>query len=291
MSARADVSVITLVKNRVPEFYRLVRQLEAARVKPHELIVVWMTSPSSHSLLQSDHFAIQHKFTTGSALPIAQARNRGAAASKANNLVFMDVDCVPHPELFSLLTAPPTRGMVQTTRFTEMAVMSRNERYSELHALAARGARAEVTASSRDTFNSALFSLSRTDFMHLGGFDEGYYGFGIGDIDFATRCARHGMPVKTHDVMTFKQYRHSRRCPLNHLLDIVANANRYREKWGYYPQTAWLTAFIAQGFVSKTGANAPLTVTRLPSEKDIRAILSRGHSLSENTPATSRRLA
>ncbi|MCU7553799.1 galactosyltransferase-related protein [Alteromonas sp. ASW11-19] len=291
MSAQSDVSVITLVKNRVPEFHRLVRQLEATRVKPRELIVVWMTSPSSHSLVQSDHFAIKHKFTTTSALPIAQARNRGAQASEANNLVFTDVDCVPHPELFSLLTEAPTRGVIQTTGFTEMTVMSRNACYSELSALAAKGNNQHVTTPSRGTFNSALFSLNRQDFMQLGGFDEGFYGFGIGDIDFATRCAKRGMQIKTRPVVTFKQYRHCRRCPLNHLLDIVANANRYREKWGYYPETAWLTAFMAQGFVSKARANAPLTVTRLPSEKEIRDILTSRESISENTSGTPRKMA
>jgi hypothetical protein len=35
--------------------------------------------------------------------------------------------------------------------------------------------------------------------------------------------------------------------PVEHLADIVRNANRFRERWGWFPMRGWLDAFAARG--------------------------------------------
>lgn len=275
MSASRDIGVITIVKNRVPQFYTLLKSLEASEQKPKELVVVWMTSPSSHSLVQSEHFPVKHCFATTDTLPIARARNRGAAATDAATLLFMDVDCVIHPKLLSEVSKNVSCGTTTGSVMTELEVIPDHTGYEVLSRLPeSRGPRQKALQHQQEGFQSSLFAVLREDFEKVDGFDENYAGFGIGDIDFATRCNRAGINHRTLPLVTYKQYRNCRACPLNHLLDIVCNANLYKEKWGYYPKTQWLSTFMARGFVSKASVHAPLTVTRLPTAKEIRSAIA-----------------
>ncbi|WP_414830485.1 glycosyltransferase family 2 protein [Alteromonas sp. H39] len=275
MSASRDIGVITIVKNRIPQFYALLKSLEASEHKPKELVVVWMTSPSSHSLVQSDYFPVKHCFATSDTLPIARARNRGAAATDAETLLFMDVDCVIHPTLLTQISNTLSRGSTLGSVMTELKMVPENADYAQLSRLPeSRGPRQTALQHQHEGLQSSLFAIQRDDFEKVDGFDVNYAGFGIGDIDFATRCNRVGITHKTLPLVTYKQYRNCRVCPLNHLLDIVRNANLYKQKWGYYPKTQWLTTFMARGFVSKASAHAPLAVTRLPTAKEIRSAIA-----------------
>ena len=42
--------------------------------------------------------------------------------------------------------------------------------------------------------------------------------------------------------------------PWEHIEDIVANANRFHDKWGTFPMEGWLEAFEAEGAVEKQEA-------------------------------------
>ena len=275
MSASRDIGVITIVKNRIPQFYALLKSLEASEHKPKELVVVWMTSPSSHSLVQSEHFPVKHCFSTTDSLPIAKARNRGAAATNAATLLFLDVDCVIHPTLLTQVSTNVSRGTTIGSEMTELKVIPEGAGYDEVSRLPeSRESRHSALQHKPKGLQSSLFAVSREDFDRVEGFDENYAGFGIGDIDFATRCNRVGITHRTLPLVTYKQYRQCRAYPLNHLLDIVSNANLYRNKWGYYPRTQWLTTFMARGFVNKSSVHAPLTVTRLPTVKEIRSAMA-----------------
>ena len=275
MSARHDISVITIVKNRIPQFYSLLKSLEASEQKPKELVVVWMTSPSDHSLIQSEHFPIKHCFATSDTLPIAKARNKGAAASSASTLLFLDVDCIIHPQLLTRVSTGIAKGMTVGSVMTELKLIPENAGYSEVSRLPeSRESRQKTLQHQQEGFQSSLFAILREDFENVDGFDEKYAGFGIGDIDFATRCNRAGIEHRSLPLVTYKQFRNCRACPLNHLLDIVCNANLYKDKWGYYPKTQWLTTFMARGFVSKASVHDPLSITRLPTTKEIRSAIA-----------------
>ena len=61
-------------------------------------------------LPQTD-FPIRQVQVTGSELPLSRARNTVAAEAKGDCLVFLDVDCIPAPELiagFAIRTAVTT---------------------------------------------------------------------------------------------------------------------------------------------------------------------------------------
>lgn len=275
MSASRDISVITIVKNRIPQFYSLLKSLEASERKPKELVVVWMTSPSNHSLVQSEYFPIKHRFATSDTLPIAKARNKGAAACSASTLLFLDVDCIIHPQLLSQIGSKICRGTTLGSVITELKAIPEYASYHEVSRLPeSRKVRHNGVNHQQQGFQSSLFAVCREDFDYVEGFDESYSGFGIGDIDFSTRCNRACITHRLLPVTTYKQYRNCRTCPLNHLLDIVCNANLYKKKWGYYPKTEWLSTFMARGFVSKASAHAPLSVTRLPTAKEIRSVIN-----------------
>lgn len=275
MSACSDIGVITIVKNRIPQFYSLIKSLEASTLKPKELVVVWMTSPSTHSLVQSEHFPIKHRFATTDSLPIARARNKGAEATDASTLIFTDVDCIIDPQLLSQISMKIDPGTTLGTVMTELNVIPENADYKTVNRLTGSGEpRHKAQKQPHDRFASSLFAMQRDDFDKVGGFDEHYSGFGISDIDFATRCHRQGIAHRSLPLVTYKQHRRCRVCPLNHLLDIVRNANLYKDKWGYYPKTHWLSTFMARGFVSKPSTHAPLSVIRLPTSKEIRSAIA-----------------
>ena len=271
---RNEFSVVTIVKNRTQQLSNLIANLEQSELAPSELIVVWMTSPSSNSLIQSEQFSIKHKFATSEELPLAQARNKGFKACSFERIVHLDVDCVCDPALFSTMMKNWKDNTIHTTNIIPLTEMPDNAQFeqlmerSELHVLNGRR-----NASAMHNFQSAVFGVSRSDFDKVGGFDEQYHGFGIGDIDFATRCHAAGIGLEKLSLTAFHQYRANYQFPINHLLDIVTNANLFKAKWGYYPATDWLSAFVSQGFVNQDFEHSGLTIARMPSEEEIHQAL------------------
>ena len=61
-----EFSIVTIVKHRTQQLSNLLSSIERSSVIPKEVVIVWMTSPSDESLLSSEHFDIQHCFTTHS---------------------------------------------------------------------------------------------------------------------------------------------------------------------------------------------------------------------------------
>lgn len=281
---RNKFSVVTIVKNRVEQLHHLIANLENASCKPDELVVVWMAPPSDNSLIKSAHFSIQHCFETSDALPIPRARNKGFRNAQNERIVYMDVDCVSHPDLLGELQKNwESDTLFSCTLVERDKVPDPND--MSFFQKQAKGLRAEPT--SMDAFRSSFFALEKANFIQLGGFDEEYEGFGIGDIDFATRCARAGVRMLKIPLTTYTLYRANYQYPLHHLLDIVRNANIYRKKWGHFPATEWLSAFAANGYISRDYENDRLIVTKLPSQEALADALD-GYDISRKASNDSR---
>lgn len=196
-------------------------------------------------------------------LPLAAARNLGAESAiraGAETLVFLDVDCLAGPGLVSTYAAavadrPDAVWSGPVTYLSEPP--PGGYRLEHLDALDAphpgrpdpgRGHVAEDT--DPDLFWSLSFALSTPTWRHLGGFCEDYVGYGGEDTDFGHLVvARDRIHACHGSARAYHQWHPTSSPPVQHVDDILRNAELYRTRWGRYPMQTWLEAFEARGLV------------------------------------------
>ncbi|NDW16036.1 glycosyl transferase family 2 [Alteromonas genovensis] len=299
----APVSVITIVKNRTEKLCNLINQLEACSPTPDELLIVWMTPPSDLSLITSDKFNIEHKFVNQEELPIAKARNKGMFDAKNDLLAYISVDTIFSPACLKEAVSTLVPSSIMRAPVRSIPITSRNQPYTELlHAKSEinLGKPFSVTQTSDTSYNdalpkasllentgpvdkqdnnhgkfsndssaSAMFFIRKADFEKTNGFDETYDGYGLNDEDFFTQCRNVGLSLTDHPSIVFSPSRDLTRCPVNHLLDFVHNAQIFREKWGFYPRKDILCAYADKGLINKDFEHNSIRVVRLPNENEL----------------------
>jgi GT2 family glycosyltransferase len=124
-----------------------------------------------------------------------------------------------------------------------------------------------------ELFWSLSFAIRRTAYRErLGGFDEALDGYGGEDTDLAFTARARGIPLWwVPTAVAYHQHHATYAPPLPHLRSIVANAIRFRGKWGGWPMDGWLRAFAAQGLVRWDPDGDELTVLREPTAAEIEA--------------------
>ena len=273
----SPVSVVTIVKNRTEKLCRLIEQLESCNPLPDELVIVWMRPPSTLSLAKSEKFNIVHKFVANAELPIAKARNKGLREASNNLLAYINVDAVVDENFIAQgMNAWRPNSVV----FTNVAFVSESQwvlphntlcriRNQELREASrdalSRQQEQDSGAFSDDSIRSTVFFISKLDFKKTGGFDEGYEGFGLNDEDFFTNCRSLGFLLNQIDVQTFAPERPNYRCPINHFLDFVRNAERFHAKWGVNPCNDVLNAYADAGYINKDFEDTGISILQLPN--------------------------
>lgn len=195
-------------------------------------------------------------------LPVAKARNIGAAAalhSGADVLIFLDVDCAPSPEAIeeyeTSLARHPGTLMSGAVRYLPPPLPTGYDldRLREL----GRGHHARpdppsgcVTPLDYTLFWSLSFALDTATWLAIGGFDDGYTGYGGEDTDFGQRACARGVPSRAFGGATvYHQWHPAPDPPLQHLPEIIRNARRFRGRWGWWPMRGWLDAFADLGLI------------------------------------------
>ncbi len=256
-------SVVTIVVDRAAHLANLVRGLARCDPPPGELVVVDMGSAEHPGPVAvgaaAGAFAVRVVAVDGSGgLPLARARNAGAAAAEGGSLVFLDVDCIPAPDLVGAYRRAPAgvlacgpvrylrRGWDDPPTGLDPA---RLEDRSRPHPL--RPAPATDIADDRyELFWSLSFGLDRATWDRLGGFDERFRGYGAEDTDLACTARRLGVPLWwLARGAAFHQWHESAVPPVGHLADIVDNAVRFHAKWSTWPMRGWLDEFARRGLV------------------------------------------
>jgi len=273
----SPVSVVTIVKNRTEKLCRLIEQLESCSPLPDELVIVWMRPPSTLSLAKSDKFNIVHKFVANAELPIAKARNKGLEEATSNLLAYINVDAVvdknfiaqgmhawrPNSVVFTNVTFVPESQWVLP--HDTLCQIKNQERLEESSDDLLSQQKHDGGAFSDDSIRSTVFFISKLDFKKTGGFDEGYEGFGLNDEDFFTNCRSLGFSLHQLDLQTFAPERPNYRCPINHFLDFVRNAERFHAKWGMNPCNDVLNAYADAGYINKDFENTGINILQLPN--------------------------
>jgi hypothetical protein len=192
-----------------------------------------------------------------SGLPLAAARNAGAAAALdagADTLIFLDVDCVPAPQLVASYAGAVAAEQASQLICGVVRYLDADVDIADVYAGAPVGqphpARptpapgAVIASKDWQLFWSLSFAVSADTWLALGGFSEQYTGYGAEDTDLGYRAFQAGIDISwIGGADAYHQYHPTERPPVRHLHDIVANATVFHARWGFWPMDGWLTAF------------------------------------------------
>jgi GT2 family glycosyltransferase len=213
-------------------------------------------------------------------MPLAAARNRAAEAATGDLLIFLDVDCIPSADLVADLTSAVSEhdGLVCCEiRYLPAGAVADGwtaqglDRLGRPHPVRTFPARGVAPAEKPGLFWSLAFAVRAVTFDRLGGFDEGFDGYGAEDTDLAFRAAGLGIPVLfTAGPRAWHQHHPACDPPLQHFSDIVRSARRFHERHGLWPMEGWLAAFAARGLIA-WDRDDRLDVLRAPTPEEIAA--------------------
>ncbi|MFT4439348.1 glycosyltransferase family 2 protein [Caballeronia sp. 15715] len=273
------LNVLTLVHGRRAHLANLIRGLEQSTVMPRALVIVQMNEAPFQ--WASKHFPIIHRAIDSGddQLPLAAARNAAVDHAPGDHLVFLDVDCIPAPNLLAryrkVLVRPENVLYQGEVLYLPPGAADENTQPEILaqkgvpHAL--HTGRHAGEAVPHALFWSLNFACRRETFEHVGRFDTQYRGYGAEDTDFAFRAAAAGVPVEFVPAPAFHQFHPSFDPPLNHLASIVANATLFRERWGAWPMDGWLRQFCEAGFIEMD--EKKIVLRRMPTRDEISSTL------------------
>jgi len=297
------LAVITIVRGRHQHLIGQLAGLAASRRLPDIYVAVAMDDPEVAAICAMTAVGIPQICTAtigpsgDGDLPMAAARNLGARTALdagADDLVFLDVDCIPGPTLterysWGLATAYRLVGLdtpvllcgdvaylPPSPATTGGFPLQRLEALAEPHpARPALGPLDLVLEDDLNRFWSLSFAMSAEDWKVVCGFCEDYTGYGGEDTDFAQRVgAAGGRLIWVGGTKAYHQYHPSPSPPLQHLISIVRNANTFHEHWGWHPMLSWLREFEALGLARRdsdgktwvvTGGPHPSAVVEEPS--------------------------
>ncbi|TRY19663.1 hypothetical protein FOJ82_01895 [Tessaracoccus rhinocerotis] len=275
-----ELAVVTVVSGRHRHLQRQRRGLVAGGVPPAVHVVVSMGDPSVSDVMSLEPGLPSDlvQLPASGKLPLAAARNAGvarAAALGVRAVALLDVDCIPEPGLVAdydrLLGMAPGPGPAVVSgrvRYLPEAMGEDDYEPSRLEALGRdHPARVLPTSPLAPGDPRLLWSLNlgvtTRDWAAIGGFDEDYVGYGGEDTDFGQRLAAAGGRLWWSAAAgVFHQWHPVSRPPVEHVADIVANANRFHSRWGWYPMEGWLEAFRDRGLVTLDDSGWSLVTER-----------------------------
>ncbi|MDE0880370.1 MAG: galactosyltransferase-related protein [Sphingomonas bacterium] len=252
------ISVCTLAHGRADHLANLVRGLNAQQRPPEELVIAVMQEGLYD--LPTVTFPIRQLPMSGGTIPLAAARNAAARAASGRHLVFLDVDCIPDPDLIAdyarLLEKHDVLLMGEVLYLPRGALdqgidFGRFARIAEQHSERAAPPVDELgDCSDYRCFWSLNFAMRRATFAAVGGFDEAYVGYGGEDTDFGRAATTAGVPLHwARGARAYHQYHPHHMPPVHHLESVIANATIFRDKWGHFTMEHWLKAFTLMGLI------------------------------------------
>ncbi len=286
----SPVAVVTIVHGRHDHLRGQLWGLRRQVRSPDLHVVVAMDDPEVGGVVAAhaapDRAAVVVPVAApGGRLPLARARNAGVAVARergAGVVVLLDVDCVPSPDLVRryvdvvgtqqalagdrpVVVCGGVRYLDEPTTLLGPAgwTWGRLERGSTPHpGRPLPGPGVSVEADLR-RFWSLSFATTTRSWERIGGFDETYVGYGGEDTDFGQRLgAADGLLLSTGGAVALHQHHESHSPPLAHVTDVVDNANRFAERWGWWPMTGWLDAFEDLGLVRREPSGRFRVTTR-----------------------------
>ena len=256
-------AVVTITRDRDAHLHRQRRGLALAPPDLH-VIVGMGAEPGLTDVAGAPPTVTSTVPVSDSGLPLAAARNDGAAtaiAAGAELLVMLDVDCIPGPHLLDRYVAaaaqlsrpallcgpvsylpPPPAGGYPDSGLADLAPP---------HPARPAPPAGEVRSDDRfELFWSLSFAVTAADWATLGGFCEGYTGYGGEDTDFALTAAARGAGLYwVGGADAHHQFHPPSRNTPRGAVEIVRNAHLFHRRWGHWPMSGWLADLADAGVV------------------------------------------
>ncbi|KAB1639427.1 MULTISPECIES: glycosyltransferase family 2 protein [Pseudoclavibacter] len=277
-------ATITLAHGRHRHLLEQRRGLLRQSVPADDAIVIAMGDPQIAELISDGLLpgTTVEMPADASVLPLAAARNEGARVALergAELLVFLDVDCIPGRGLVeayqdaaqdprwasSLLSGPVTYLEPPGPNGYDA---ERVELKDAPHPARPAPAAGEVQlGEDRNLFWSLSFAVTADNWRRIGGFHEGYRGYGAEDTDFARVAGNLGVGLAwVGGARAYHQWHPTSNPPVQHLHDIARNANLFRERWRVWPMVGWLRAFRELGLLEGGLGDEPCVVVQEPGQ-------------------------
>ena len=275
-----NISVCTIYAKRRLHLQNLVKGLIQSSIYPDELVIVCMNDRLPDLPKTPFEIVTGNVNTDDGTLPLAAARNKAAETARGDKLIFLDVDCISDRNLVSSFNYHLER---------EDALYSGSVRYlnkdwqqnwtfeslkeqSSFHRLQGEApAEKEKNFHPYELFWSLNFGIRKQTFERLQGFDERYTGYGGEDTDFSFTARAYKLPCYKIAALAYHQFHVSYAPPLNHLTEIVDNAEVFYQKWQILPMDKWLKQFATLGYIELE--NHKMTILRQPTSAEIEACL------------------
>jgi N-acetylglucosaminyl-diphospho-decaprenol L-rhamnosyltransferase len=256
------IAVIIIAAGRRDHLRRTLHGLRRQTRRPDDVVVVDMRpeDPVAEAVrAPARTVPLTGGRPAGEALPLATARNLGAASTATDRLVFLDVDCLPDGRLVerydAVLRTHRTAIACGPVRYLQQGWGADPDAPLEARGVAPSARPVPAGDDVRlgddhELFWSLSFGVDRHTWDRLGGFDEGYRGYGGEDTDLAFRARSLGIPLAWFGGGTaHHQWHRPTRLDPRRTGEIVANARRFHDRWGHWPMTGWLTELAERGLV------------------------------------------
>ena len=271
------ISVCTLAHGRADHLANLVRGLNHSTRPPTELVIAVM-QPQRYNLPETS-FPVRQIRLDRSDICLAEARNTAAEEARGDLLVFLDVDCIPAPQLIEDYAA--AAAFNDGVLMGEVGYLPRGatadgidyaafERLAVKHSERAGPPRGMVgRCGDYRCFWSLNFALPARTFEALGGFDPRYVGYGGEDTDFGRTIVSKDVELWwTRGAKAYHQYHPHHMPPVHHLDSVLANARIFADKWGEPTMQHWLRAFRLMDLIEPDGTGG-FTKLREPGEEHL----------------------
>ncbi|RYX79355.1 glycosyltransferase [bacterium] len=271
-------SLLTITHNRNDHLTNLLRGAEQSTRIPSEIIVVYMNQPEEINYASTIPIHSIHIDDADHSLPLAKARNKALESAAYENLVFLDVDCIPSPDMFDvLLNEQSFRSslVMGSPRYLKPQADLQNHELSSSYLL-----KQSVTHESRrhipfglsdryELFWSLCFGLTKQTYQVIGGFDEMFTGYGGEDTDFSFSARRHNVPFVISPALCFHQHHAVYKPPVQHLEDIVINSRQFYQKWRIWSMEGWLQKFVELGFIEWSNTSEDINIVYIPTSQSV----------------------
>ncbi len=258
------VGVCIVAAGRRAHLSRALHSLTKQHRAPEQIVVVALDDEPVVGAPGIGVEIVRWHVPAGSPLPIGAARNLGAARLTTDALVMLDVDCIAAPDLVArydaVLRRHPAALACGPVRYLRRQ-WQHGVDASDSSALDERSAapvgrplppqgETWIDDVHHDLFWSLSFGVARPLWDRLGGFDERFVGYGAEDTDLAWRARRLGVPLAWFEGGTaYHQWHLPARHDRARVPELVANAHLFRERWGRWPMSGWLTDLDRRGWV------------------------------------------
>lgn len=243
-----DFTTVTIIKGRRKQLENQYIGIIRNSIQPQEHIIVAMDEDPISLPKGNVPIRIIRVSSTEQTLPLAQARNEGWRMASTENIIFLDVDCIPSPLLFEILLKNIDDSKVVTSYPRYLKIVPESSwTYDNLYQSSIEHPdRASIPAHESvepELFWSLVFACKKQTLEATRGFDEGYTGYGAEDTDFALTAHQMGIDIQFVEETVLHQYHDKYNPPLQHFNDIIMNATYFYRKWHVWPMTGWLQAF------------------------------------------------